>query len=152
MAATNRTTGGGAQAAAIARAGALKRTKTATTPVTLPKAYIRALSIRRTGAFGALREAAISPAADSPCLGGGGAAKILVRPCVRRLSMIGGPGRARCLRQLAVACCAETLTVIATEGGRALGPMLLPSAWEHWQFFVLRDSCHAAVLDQPGLP
>ena len=30
--------------------------------------------------------------------------------------------------------------------------MLLASAWERWSFFVVRDSCHAAVPDQPGLP
>ena len=41
---------------------------------------------------------------------------------------------------------------MAAEAGRALGSMLPASARERWPFFVVRDSCHAAVPDQPGLP
>eukprot|EP01043_Picozoa_sp_COSAG02_P017535 COSAG02_NODE_796_length_17128_cov_176.587586_6_plen_95_part_00 len=56
--------------------------------------------------------------------------------------------RARWLQQLPVACGAETLPIIANEEGRALGPMLPASAREHWPFFVLLDSCHAALSDR----
>jgi hypothetical protein len=100
----------------------------------------------------ALCEAVISAAADAPYLGSGGDAETLVRLCIGRLSMVAGIAHARCLRQLAAVCCADALPAIVTEEGRALGPMLPASAREHWPFFVLRDSCHAALPDQLGLP
>ena len=100
----------------------------------------------------ALCEAARSATADSLCLGSGSTAKTLVRPCIRRLSVVAGTARARWLWQLAMACWADVLSTIAFEAGRSLGPMLPASAQERWPFFVMRDSCHAAVPDQPGLP
>ena len=72
--------------------------------------------------------------------------------CIGRLSAAVGTGRARCLWKAAAVCWAEVLPVIAADAGRALGPMLLASAWERWPFCVLRESCHAAMPDQPGLP
>jgi hypothetical protein len=44
------------------------------------------------------------------------------------------------------------ILVTTAEAGRALGPMLPASARERWPFFVLNDSCLAALPDQPGLP
>ena len=55
-------------------------------------------------------------------------------------------------RKLAAVCLAEVLPVTAADAGRALGPMLPSSARERWPFCVLRDSCHAALPDQPGSP
>eukprot|EP01043_Picozoa_sp_COSAG02_P012801 COSAG02_NODE_502_length_21039_cov_62.499045_10_plen_209_part_00 len=72
--------------------------------------------------------------------------------CIGRLSAAVGTGRARCLWKAAAVCWAEVLPVIAADVGRALGPMLPSSARERWPFCVLRDSCHAALPDQPGLP
>ena len=66
--------------------------------------------------------------------------------------MAAGTARARWLRQLAAACWAEVLPVTTAEADRALGPMLPSSARERWPFFMLRDSCHATLPDQPGLP
>eukprot|EP01043_Picozoa_sp_COSAG02_P003426 COSAG02_NODE_83_length_39665_cov_25.213719_25_plen_188_part_00 len=72
--------------------------------------------------------------------------------CIGRLSAAVGTGRARCLWKAAAVCWAEVLPFLAADACRALGPMLLSSAREPWPFFVLRDSCHAALPDQPGLP
>ena len=96
--------------------------------------------------------AARSAAAYAACLGSGSAAKTLVHACIGRLSEPAGTGHARWLWRLAGSCCAQMLPDIVAEGGRALGPMLPSSAWELWPFFVLRDSCHAAPPDEPGLP
>ena len=97
-------------------------------------------------------EAARSAAADSPCLGSGSATKTLARACIGRLCVVAGTARARWCSPCAVVCWAEALPVTAAEAGRALGPMLPASARERWPFCVLRDSCHAALPDQPGLP
>ena len=97
-------------------------------------------------------EAARSAAADSPCLGSGSATKTLVHPCVGRLFVVAGTACARWLRQLAAVCWAEMLPATITEADRALGPMLPSSARERWPFCVVHDSCHAPLLDQPGLP
>ena len=97
-------------------------------------------------------EAARSAAADSPCLGSGSATKTLAHACIGRLSVVAGTARARWCSRFAAVCCAEALPVTAAEADRALGPMLPASARERWPFCVLRDSCHAALLDQPGLP
>eukprot|EP01043_Picozoa_sp_COSAG02_P047608 COSAG02_NODE_4582_length_5188_cov_2.108166_4_plen_292_part_00 len=135
------------------RAGrAINARKTGRAPVLMAGAWVRAPSIGRTGASRALCEVARSAAADSPCLGSGSSAKTRARPCIRRLSMVAGTARARWLRQLAAACWAETLPATATEADRALGPMLPASARERWPFCVVRDPCHAALPDQPGLP
>ena len=67
-------------------------------------------------------------------------------------SVVAGTARARRCSPFAAVCWAEVLPVTVTETGRALGPMLPSSAWELWPFCVLRDSCQAAVPDQPGLP
>ena len=132
--------------------GALKRTKTGRAPMLMVGAWVRAPSIGRSEPPGALCLGARSAAACAACLGGGSAAKSLVRACIGRLSEPAGAGRARWLRRLAGSCCAEVLPVTAAEAGRALGPMLPSSARELWPFCVLRDSCHAAVPDEPGLP
>ena len=108
--------------------------------------------IGRMARFRALREATTPAAADVACLGCGSAARIVVRLCIGRASVVSETARARCYSPFAVVCWAEMLPVIATEAGRALGPMLPASAWEPWPFCVVRESCHAAVLDQPGLP
>jgi hypothetical protein len=100
----------------------------------------------------AVYEAVRSAAADSSCFGSGSAAKTLVRACIGRLFVVAGTARARWLRQLAAVCWAEMLPFTTNEAGRALGPMLPASGWEPWPFCVLRDSCHAAVPDQPGSP
>jgi hypothetical protein len=97
-------------------------------------------------------EAVRSAAADSPCLGSGSATKTLVPACIGRLSAVVGTGRAHCLWQFIAIYWAETIHVTVTEASRALEPMLPSSAWELWPFCVMRDSCHAAVLDQPGWP
>eukprot|EP01043_Picozoa_sp_COSAG02_P007197 COSAG02_NODE_212_length_28729_cov_45.980196_8_plen_233_part_00 len=76
----------------------------------------------------------------------------VVRPCIGRLSVVAGTARVRCCSPFAAVCWAETLLVTAAEAGRALGPVLPASARERWPFSVLRDSCHAALPDQPGLP
>ena len=96
--------------------------------------------------------AASSAAADSPCLGSGSATKTLLHPRIGRLSVAAGTARARWLRQLAAVCWAEEPPATATEAERALGPMLPASARERWPFCVVRDSCHAALPDQPGVP
>ena len=49
-------------------------------------------------------------------------------------------------------CKANALPIAAFEADRALRPMLPTSAWEPWPFCVVRESCHAAVPDQPVLP
>ncbi len=122
--------------------------KTATAPVLMTAGWVRAPSMGRTGATRALCEAARSAAADSLCLGSGSTAKTLVRPCIRRLSVVAGTARARCLRQLAAVRWAEVLPITTTKAGRALGPMLPASARERWPYCVLRDSCHSALPDQ----
>ena len=115
-------------------------------------AWVRAPSIGRSKPLGAVCVAARSAAAYAACLGSGSAAKTLVHACIGRLSEPAGTGRARWLRRLAGSCCAEMLPDIVDEGDRALGPMLPSSAREFWPFFVVRDSCHAALPDEPGLP
>jgi len=65
-------------------------------------------------------------------------AKTLVRPSIRRLSVVAGTARARWLWQLAMACWTDVLTIIAADAGRSLGPMLPASARERWPFFVVR--------------
>ena len=72
--------------------------------------------------------------------------------CIGRLSAAVGTGRARCLWKAVAVCWANALPVTASEADRALRPMLPTSAWEPWPFCVVRESCHAAVPDQPGLP
>ena len=126
--------------------------KTAATPVLMAEAWVRAPSIGKTGAPRALCEAAASAAADTACLGRGSATKTQVRLCFGRLSVVAGTGRARWLWQLVAVCWAEVPSIVAAGAGRALGPMLPTSARERWTFCVLRDSCHAALQDQPGLP
>ena len=122
--------------------------KTARAPVLMVEAWVQAPSIGRTGVPGGLCEAARTAAADSLCLGSGSTAKTLVRPCIRRLSVVAGTARARCLRQLAAVRWAEVIPITTTKAGRALGPMLPASARERWPYCVLRDSCHAALPDQ----
>eukprot|EP01043_Picozoa_sp_COSAG02_P003343 COSAG02_NODE_81_length_39811_cov_51.728898_25_plen_123_part_00 len=97
-------------------------------------------------------EAVRSAAADSPCLGSGSAAKTLSYACIPRFSVAAGTARARWLRNLAGIFGADTLPFIAAEACRTLGPMLPASAREPWPFCVVRDSCHAALPDQLGLP
>ena len=72
--------------------------------------------------------------------------------CIGRLSAVVGTGRARCLWKVVAVCWANALPITASEADRALGPMLPTSAWEPWPFCVVRESCHAAMPDQPGLP
>ena len=100
----------------------------------------------------ALCEAIEAAAVDAACLGSGSAAKPPFATCVGRLSVADGTARARWPRQVAAPRWAETLRTTAFDGSRALRPMLPASAREHWPSFVLRDSCHAALPDQPGLP
>ena len=70
-----------------------------------------------------------------------------------RLLAVAAPGlHARWLWQLASICWAEILPMKAAEADRALRPMLPTSAWDPWPFCVVRESCHAAMPDQPGLP
>ena len=97
-------------------------------------------------------EAARSAAADSAILGSGSTAKTPVHQRIGRLCVVVGTGRARCLWKVVAVCWANALPAIVAETGRALGPMLPASAWEPWPFCVVRESCHAAVPDQPGLP
>ena len=96
--------------------------------------------------------AARSAAACAACLGSGNAAKTPVHACIGRLSEAAGTGRARGLWRLAGSFCAEMLPVTIAEADKALGHMLPSSAQELWPFFELRDSCHAALPDEPGLP
>ena len=97
-------------------------------------------------------EAARSAAADSACLGSGSTSKTPVHRSIGRLSTWLGPAvLAACGRCVAV-CWANALPTTASEADKALGPMLPASAWEPWPFCVVRESCHAAVPDQPGLP
>ena len=130
----------------------LNARKRAKVPVLMAEAWTRTPSIGRTGLLRPLCEVARSDRADSSCLGSGSAAKTLIPACIGRLSVAAGTARARWLRQLGTACWAETLPTTVTEAGRALGPMLPASAWERWPFFVVCDSCHAALPDQPSLP
>ena len=95
---------------------------------------------------------ATSAAADAACLGCGNATRTVVRSCIGRLSVVAGTAHARWCSPFAAVCWAEVLPVTATDAGRALGPMLPSSARERWPFCVLRDSCHAALPDQPGSP
>jgi len=97
-------------------------------------------------------EAARSAAADSACLSNGSTTKTRFTACIGRLSAVVGTGRARCLWKAAAVCWANALPITASEADRALRPMLPTSAWEPWPFCVVRESCHAAVPDQPGLP
>ena len=126
--------------------------KTATAPRLIAEAWSRTPSIGKTGMPKPVCEAVRSTPADVPCLGSGSAARTLVQPCIGRVSVAAGTARARWLRQLAAICWAEVLPVTTAEANRALGPMLPSSAWEHWPFCVVRDSCHAAQPYQPGLP
>ena len=97
-------------------------------------------------------EAARSAAADSACLGSGSTTRHRFTTCIGRLSAVVGTGRARCLWKAVAVCWADALQITASEADRALRPMLPTSAWEPWPFCVVRESCHAAVPDQPGLP
>ena len=97
-------------------------------------------------------QATQSATANTACLGCGSAARTLVRPCKGRFTVVAWTAHARWCSPFAAVCWAETLPVIAAEAGRALGPVLPSSAREHWPFCVLRDSCHAALPDQPGSP
>jgi hypothetical protein len=132
--------------------GVLDARKTARAPVLMAETWVRTPSIRRTGPFRAPCEAATSATADAACLGCGSATRTVVRPCIVRLSLVAETARARWCSPFAAIWWAEALPVTAAEAGRALGPMLQASARERWPFCVLRDSCHAALLDQPGLP
>jgi hypothetical protein len=126
--------------------------KTAKAPVLMAEAWARTPSITRTGMSRPVCEAARSAAADSPCLGSGSATKTLAHACIGRLSVVAGTARARWCSPFAVVCWAEVHRVVASEADRGLGPMLPASARERWPFCVLRDSCHAALPDQSGLP
>ena len=126
--------------------------KTAKAPVLMAEAWSRTPSIGRTGMLRPVCEAARSAAAGSPCLGSGKATKILVQPCIGGLSVAAGTARARWVWQLATVCWAEVLPTTTSEADRGLGPMPPSSARELWPFCVLRDSCHAALPDPPGLP
>ncbi len=118
----------------------------------MAETWVRTPSIRRKGPFRALCEAATSVTADAACLGYGSATRTVFCPCVVRLSVVTGTARARLFSPFDAVCWAEALPIAAAEVGRALGPMLPASARERWSFCVVRDSCHAALLDQPGLP
>ena len=160
----NRQIGSGAQPVrgdqssprAAARGGAglsvLNARKTARDPVLMAKAWVRTHSIGRTGPHRPACEAATSATADAACLGCGNAARTVVRVCIGRLSVVAGTAHARWCSPSAAVCWAEVLPVITADAGRALGPMLPSSARERWPFCVLRDSCHAALPDQPGSP
>ena len=126
--------------------------KTAKAPELMAEAWVRAPSIGRTGMPRPVCGAVRSATADSPRLGSGSATKTPVHACIGRLSVVAGTARARWLRQLAAVCWAEEPPATATEAERALGPMLPASARERWPFCVVRDSCHAALPDQPGVP
>ncbi len=132
--------------------GVLDARKNARAPVLMVETWVRTPSIRRTGPFRAPCEATTSATADAVCLGCGSATRTMVRPCVVRLSVVTGTAHARWCSPFATICWAEVLPVVASEPSRALGPMLPASARERWPFCVLRDSCHAALLDKPGLP
>ena len=123
--------------------------KTAKAPVLMAEAWARTPSIARTGMPRPVCEAARSAAANSPYLGSGSATKTLVHACIGRLSVVAGTARARWMWQLAAVCLAEMPPITTAEADRGLGPMLPSSARELWPFCVLRDSCHAAVPDQP---
>ena len=71
------------------RVGCWNAGKTATTPVLMSGAWVRASSIGRIGALEALCEAAASAAADTACLGCGSATKTQVRPTVLRTPLYG---------------------------------------------------------------
>jgi hypothetical protein len=118
----------------------------------MAEAWARTPSIGRTGMPRPVCEAARSAAPDSLCLGSGSAAITLVHAFIGGLSVAAGTAHARWLRQIATVCSAEVLPATITEASRALGPILPSSARERWPFCVLHDSCHAAPLDQPGLP
>ena len=124
--------------------------KTAEAPVLMAEAWARTPSIARTGMPRPVCEAARSAAANSPYLGSGSATKTLVHACIGRLSVVAGTARARWMWQLAAVCWAEMLPTTIVEADRVLGPMLPSSARELWPLCVLRDSCHAALPDQPG--
>ncbi len=115
-------------------------------------AWVRAPSIGRIAPFRALRAATTSAVADVARLGCGSAARIMLRLCIGRLSLVAGTARARWCSPFAAVCWAPVLPVKASEAGRALGPMLPASERERWPVRVLRGSCHAALPDRPGLP
>ncbi len=108
--------------------------------------------IGRMVPFRALCEATTPATADVACLGCGSAARIVVRLCIGRASVVAGTARARWCSPFAAVCWAEVLPVTAVEAGRALGPMFPASARERWPLRVLRDTNHAALPDRPGLP
>ena len=118
----------------------------------MAEAWVRTHSIGRTGPHRSVCEAVTSATADAACLGCGNAARTVVGVCIGRLSVVAGTARARWCSAFAAVCWAEVLPVIVIDAGWALGPMLLASARERWPFCVLRDSCHAALPDQPGSP
>ncbi len=116
------------------------------------EAWVRTHSIGRMAPFRALCEAATSAAADAACVCCGNAARTVVCSCIGRLSVVAGTAHARWCSPFAAVCWAEALSVTDFQVGRALGPRLSSSAWECWPFCVVRDSCHVALPDQPGLP
>ena len=132
--------------------GVLNARKTARDPVLMAEAWVRTHSIGRTGPHRPACEAATSAMADAACFGCGSGVRTVVRVCIGRFSVVAGTARARWCSPFAAGCWAEVLCVTAADAGRALGSMLLASAREPWPFYVLRESCHAAVPDQPGLP
>ena len=134
------------------RVACVKRRKTVAVAVLAAELWVRTPSIGRTGMSIPVDEVARSAAADSACLGSGSTSRHRFTACIGRLSVVADTGCARRLWQLATVCWAEVLPVTAAEAGRALGPMLPASAREPCPFCVVRDSCHAAVPDQPGLP
>eukprot|EP01043_Picozoa_sp_COSAG02_P027512 COSAG02_NODE_1628_length_11586_cov_3.954644_4_plen_257_part_00 len=130
----------------------LNARKTARDLVLMAEAWVRTHSIGRTGPHRPTCKAATSAMADAACLGCGNAVRTVVRVCIGRLSVVARTAHARWCSPFAAVCLAEVLPVITADAGRALGPMLPSSARECWPFCVLRDSCHAALPDQPGSP
>ena len=115
-------------------------------------ARVQAPSIGRLESCGAVCVPARSAAAYVACLGRGSARKTLVASASNHSS-----AAVRSRLELAVGggaggCCTEMLPGTYVEADRAFGPILPPSARERWSFFVLRDSCHAALQDEPSLP
>jgi hypothetical protein len=132
---------------------ALKRRKTSRAPMLMVKAWVRAPSIRRSEPPGDVCLAARSAAACAPCLGSGSASKSLAHACIGRPLELAGTGCPRWLWWLAGSCCAEMLPITAAEAGKALGPMLPASAWEHWPSCVLRamvSPVHDCVATKMG--
>jgi hypothetical protein len=109
--------------------------KTATTPVLMPCAWVRAPSIERLASSRAVCAATTAPKHCAASLSAGTVLKKSVRAPSGRLSGAAGAGFTRWRQQLGAHGWFGQRRTVVVDPGRALGPMPTVSARERWCFF-----------------